>query len=733
MRTIVLGLLLSIVTPAFADEPKPPMLTPEGQKLADEATKLHDEAFQLYQQGKAADAIVKVRQALEIRQKLYPTAKFPDGHPDLAKSLNSIGLVLKALGQAEPALPYYRQSLEMHRKLYPAAKYPDGHPQLALGLNGMGAALLSMGQAEQALHYSRKGLEMAQKLFPASKFADGTPFIANSLNGMGCVLEAMGQAEQALPYSRQSFQMRQRLLRRELATASEEAAFDKIAGAPLFRDVYLSVTTRRPTPATDTYAEIWPSRAMVARRLEQRQANARAAGTDLGARLAELRGIRRRRIDQLLQDSHMNKDERDKQLTEYANQRDTLERELVEKIPALKRWQELDKVGPADLVNALPPGSVFIDLIRYTHFEYVDKKQKRTPHYVAFVVCGGPVARIELEKAEPIDAAVRQWRTAIDARRDAPRAVVESKRLVWDKLALAIPPGTRVLYLTADGDLARLPWAALPVGKERVLLEDYAIAQVPHGLWLLDHLKSPRSFDGNLLFALGGVEYGSADWPALPGTAKEAAAIVALATGERDAVSGTEANVAKVTGGMATARYVHQATHGEFKADALAAERKRAAAAMEAQLKGDTSRPVAAKNPLGYVGVVLSGGEALSGLGIVDLPLTNTQLVTLSTCETGLGEYTGGEGVQGLQRAFHLAGCPNVIASLWKVNDAATAALMTKFYHELWVTKREPLAALREAQLMIYHRPDLIPDLAGERGAPKFNDAVKAKLGEPGA
>src|SRR5262249_14374820 len=102
-----------------------------------------------------------------------------------------------------------------------------------------------------------------------------------------------------------------------------------------------------------------------------------------------------------------------------------------------------------------------------------------------------------------------------------------------------------------------------------------------------------------------------------------------------------------------------------------------------------------------------------------------------SACETGLGELTGGEGVQGLQRAFHLAGCPNAIASLWKVNDAATAALMAKFYHELWVNNRPPIEAIREAQLTIYYHPELIPDLAGERGAPKLKEAVAAKGSHP--
>jgi CHAT domain-containing protein len=101
---------------------------------------------------------------------------------------------------------------------------------------------------------------------------------------------------------------------------------------------------------------------------------------------------------------------------------------------------------------------------------------------------------------------------------------------------------------------------------------------------------------------------------------------------------------------------------------------------------------------------------------VLDLDLAKLNLVTLSACETGLGDVTAGKGVEGLPLAFHLAGCPNVVASLWQVNDAATAALMAKFYHELWVNKRPPIEALREAQLTIYRRPELIPELAVARG-----------------
>ena len=85
----------------------------------------------------------------------------------------------------------------------------------------------------------------------------------------------------------------------------------------------------------------------------------------------------------------------------------------------------------------------------------------------------------------------------------------------------------------------------------------------------------------------------------------------------------------------------------------------------------------------------------------------------------------GGEGTFGLQRAFHYAGTRNVVASLWKVPDRPTAALMALFYRNLWEKNLTPMEALRQAQLDIYRNPDKIPELAkGFRG--KFEEVPGA-------
>jgi CHAT domain-containing protein/Tfp pilus assembly protein PilF len=76
----------------------------------------------------------------------------------------------------------------------------------------------------------------------------------------------------------------------------------------------------------------------------------------------------------------------------------------------------------------------------------------------------------------------------------------------------------------------------------------------------------------------------------------------------------------------------------------------------------------------------------------------NADLVTLSACQTGLGQFIRGEGIEGLSRAFFYAGSSSVLISLWAVNDQATYLLMERFYRHLKGSD-SLMGALRAAKL----------------------------------
>ena len=116
-------------------------------------------------------------------------------------------------------------------------------------------------------------------------------------------------------------------------------------------------------------------------------------------------------------------------------------------------------------------------------------------------------------------------------------------------------------------------------------------------------------------------------------------------------------------------KYLHLATHGEFYSE----------------------EPLQSR-------ILLAPGDGEDGSLTVDelydLRL-NADLVTLSACETGLGDVENGDDVIGLTRGFLYAGAKSIVASLWPVSDKATAYLMKRFYANL---KKMPRAsALRRA------------------------------------
>ncbi len=739
----------------------PPDTHPNGQPVM--ARGLNNLAATLQTVGRYPEAEACHLEALAMRRKLYPPPAFPNGHPEIAATLNNLGALYQQKSDLAAAERYYREALAARRALYPAAKFPRGHIDLANSLNNLGSLQIATGRAADGLTTYRESLAMAEALFPPDRYPDGHPQLATAQNSLGFQLRQQGRHADADPHLRRAVRTRIALVGRYADLMSEAAALNFAAVQPLVRDSFLSNVRRRPT-GPDDYALVWASKAVLYRISERRHRDLLAARTPEAADLHRKLADARQRLARLLLAPPADPAAAAKAVREATDRKEELERQLARQL-RIAPAADAGPGSPADLAARLPAGAAFVDFLRYVDFDQDPAKpgrdgERRTPRYVAFVTAAGkPGTRIDLPDAAAVEAAWAAWRAAITAPRQDPAAeraaAVALTRLIWDPVRAALPAGTTALYLAPDAALAQVPWAALPNARpDAVVLEEYAVAVVPHGPWLLDRLvrpAGPAEGDGQLL-VVGGVDYDqpgaaapAADtspvraparqgarvgWSPLAGTdreAKQVADIARAATRLRPvALAGKEASTDRVLAELPKARVAHLATHGFF-----ADPEFRSAFQLDPGqfgLAGKERAAAGARSPLVLSGLVLAGANrngpaaapdrgVVTAESVVGLRLEDLDLAVLSACETGLGEVAGGEGVFGLTRAFHLAGCRTVVASLWKVDDDATAALTGLFYRNLWVGKMPPAEALRQAQLALLRNPAAVPQLARRRGA----------------
>jgi tetratricopeptide (TPR) repeat protein len=261
---------------------------------------------------------------------------------------------------------------------------------------------------------------------------------------------------------------------------------------------------------------------------------------------------------------------------------------------------------------------------------------------------------------------VRAFREAID-RRDA-RARDIGRRL-HARLVGPLLEDLKVtrLIIAPHGVLHYLPFAALPDG-DGYLIDRFSIRLIPSASTLV-YLRTDQPKKLCKLLALGNPDLGSRALD-LPNAQVEAVTIAAMFPDSRALVraDASKSAVKELGNGFSM---LHFATHGRFDANA----------------------------PLSSGLYLAKGREADGVLTVSDLYSLrwDVDLVTLSACETGLGKVANGDDVIGLTRGFLYAGVRSIVASLWEVDDAATAHLMESFYKNL--AENDKREALRLAQI----------------------------------
>ncbi|HEX4496063.1 MAG TPA: CHAT domain-containing protein [Thermoanaerobaculia bacterium] len=310
------------------------------------------------------------------------------------------------------------------------------------------------------------------------------------------------------------------------------------------------------------------------------------------------------------------------------------------------------------------------------------------------------------------------------------RADADAEKLGRELSHLLLGPvqrllGRRPLLIVADGALQYIPFAALPASSaSRPLAADHEVVNLPSASALAvlrrdvhGRARAPKALaifadpvfqqtDERLTQRPGGIEkmklasatrdgwspegerHGGEErliFRRLLSTAREAREIAALVPADQRLLAlGFDASRARaLSPELAQYRDLHFATHGEL----------------------DSRHPELSKLVLSLYDRNGHPEDGFLRLNDVYNLHLDADLVVLSACRTALGQEIRGEGLVGLTRGFMYAGAARVLASLWSVEDRATADLMTSFYRDLLRQGLSPAQALRRAQLEIAGQP----------------------------
>jgi CHAT domain-containing protein len=657
-----------------------------GEEHPDTARAYNNLAANLQAQGRTAQAEPLARRGLAIRRKVLGEA-----HPDTAQSYTNLAALLDALDRHAEAEPLARRGLAIRRQVL-----GEEHPDTGRGYNNLANNLNAQGKYAAAEPYFRKALALWSK-----GFGEAHPNTALGYHNLAYTLYAEGKYGEAEATWRS-------------ATRSFEAARLRVSFAGLDRAAFaeehsplpgLTVCLARNGKATEAH-RYWEA------------ALARGLLDDLSARLARRLSEREQHRQQELLGKLQLLDKQVAALlpardrTEaHGRQLDQLQQERDAALLDLKQFEaELaQRHGPAAgqvyelarIQAPLPPDAALLSWV-----DVQGRPQAADPngdHWACLVRhCGEPVwvklpgTGPRASWTEEDDELPGRFRLAVGTVPGKFREDGEAiaRQLYGQRLAplarhLAASddlPAVRHLIVLPSPALSGVPVEALAEARTD-RQPAYTVSYAPSGTlfaWLQEQKQQARAHgqpaDPPRLLALGDpvfapAQKGKAAFARLPGTRREVEAVARLFD-RADRLLGSAASEQQLdqlatTGRLQQYPFLHLATHGVLNPQV---------ALHSALILSQDHLP----DPLAQV---LAGQRAYDGrLTAAQILRTwklDAELVTLSACQSGLGQYQGGEGYLGFAQALLLAGGRSLVLSQWPVEDNATALLMTRFYQNL--------------------------------------------------
>jgi len=693
------------------------------------ASALNNLAVLYRAQGKYSKAEPLIIRSLAIKEKVLGAY-----HPDVATSLNNLASLYADQGQYGNSEPLYTRALNIWEKALGASSN-----EVALALNNLAGVYKDQGK------YSKAETLYIQSLAIAKKSLD--PYhlsVATSLNNLAGFYKEQGKYSKAEPLYSQSLIIAKRVLGPDHLTVASSLANNavlslsrsdypkaiiKLKRAMLIQSAWLNrelplmpdqarsnqirvigsswqipfgITEKTPA-AKELALNTRLNRQGLLQEIQQRQALLLSTSGTLKEKIEDLQSV----IQQLSSVSLPQA-----KRAALNEQRNVLQSNLYREIPNLA----IETVSITDVAKALPPDGVLVEFQKYQPFDISKSlsKQWGSAQYLALVLKpNGAITAINLGPAAAIDATIHKGLTATaQGLSDAPEIWAKLTKQVLQPIEPHLS-SSKQWFLSLDGELNRVPFAAIPAPKKSgiPLAEAVQLRLLTTGRELL-RLQKPNANSTSAL-VMANPSYNlqtvapstegsgtvptenqrrsaaidSKQWQPLPATEQEGSQIAALLSSPL--LSGTKATTTALLQQQGP-KVLHIATHGFFVADqeTKAINPLRAIQEDSFQLKG-----LRQEDPQLRSGLVLAGANQpnldpnddgyLTSAEALNLNLKGTELVVLSACSTGQGDVRTGEGVYGLQRSLTVAGARSTLLSLWKVEDAATAEFMLRYYKRL--------------------------------------------------
>lgn len=663
--------------------------------------------------GEYDSALTYCKKAVEILEK-----KFGDDHFDTALSYNSIGNIYADKGDYDNALSYYQKSLAVREKIL-----GKSHTDTAISYHNLGSIYLDKNDIPSAIAYFRKS---HSGFAVSSRFVETIDTLSNQL------FSPIPDPD----FKRETLTLATDTVERaRLNLSSMKNDIMKKSLPIYYYGVQFEAEQKNPKKSFE-YSESLRSRGFLdqlgtetALKLDGITQEEKEQVQSLSAKITSAR----KTIEE--QNSLPISERDDKKLsdagTELANAEKSLlklDEKIGKRIPAYAQLRNPKPISTAEAQKWCGKKRAVLEYVLWNPELSSDKNAKIKSYCI--VLTNKKVNIVELDGEYDYTAAINKLRNGIkNLKRESQFENVRNE--LYEKLISPVSHyigGAKELVIVPDGNLSFLPFDVLRKDESSKMLGDkYAVALSPS--ISVSVLSEKKNLTDRKMLAFGGAWYDTKltpdehkagfteegitrgakrgatqvdfeletqndaqrsyiesdikengpksyfdaknlRWQDLPGTITELNALkdnvfTSDSFSEIVQEEASEKNLKRLSsdGKLALYPILHFACHGYF--DNKISD-------MSSVLFSEVSGALKDSNDDGYL--------TISETALLNL---NADLVCLSACETGLGEMKAGDGMVGLTRAFMVAGAKQVGASLWCVDDEATAKFMSSMYEKV--------------------------------------------------